>query len=283
MPDTNQESWTISPLAVLAESLNFLTANLRLLAVWSVLPLAVWVPLNVSARFINDFGIEDGPAIAILLLCAAVAVWLKVPLMVRLYRKALLGETPTSSYGLQLFNLTTWRYVWACVKITILFSIVGAVLIVVGIMCIVNSMPYWDGMQISASLNMVMFVFGTAIAILMKDVWLAPCMAILFSDVSQGGRMGIFDAHPVMQAAVRARWRIAAVQIVINLPVTALLVMNYIISAIGWTKQHTAVILTMDLALLLVGFAVNLWGASADAVIYQRLKGRLAPAPLEEA
>ena len=275
MPDTNQESWKFSPLAVLGQSLNFVIANLRLLAVWSVLPLSALLLYVIVNDLIITADISEKVKYSIILAGGILGVWLYVPLAVRIYRKALLGEIPSKHFVNQLFDVLTWRFIWASCK----FFLVGAVVLVVLVVLIVlvvlgisRAEPAWFTLAAESKVEYYMRFIGAAIGTLVMDVWLAPRMVVVFSRVSLGGGTTIFGADPMQQIALKARWRIAAVFVLLGMPKEAItLCIKY--SWLGlWLEQHPTTSLSMSLLGGLLEFAVWLWALVASANIYSRLR-----------
>ncbi|MFP5238199.1 MAG: hypothetical protein ACLGQW_00055, partial [Acidobacteriota bacterium] len=203
-----------------------------------------------------------------------------VPLEVRLYRKALLSEVPSSFYGMQLLDPGTWRYIGVYFKIigaylaaTILPGLLGAWLYAAsGAAASLKAMAGWQ--QAAGPAALVLSVCAVVY------LWLAPRAVMLFADAAAGGSMRLFGKNAAMLAACSARWRIVGLMFMIWLPQYAGVGMNILGDSLGWW-ENPALALAYGLCSYFVGFVTALVSIAAGAGVYARLQGRPEPAQAE--
>ncbi|WP_243438737.1 hypothetical protein [Fundidesulfovibrio soli] len=280
MTSDDGESWRFSPLAVAGGALAFVISNGSLLAKWALAPVAFGMFFHLFMPSKPASPDAGGPPVLVMLAISFLLLWVRVPLDVRLYRKALLSETPSSFYGMQLLEPGTWRYIGTYIKIT------GAYLAAAALPGTVLALAYivsGAGAGAKAAAGWEQAVGPVAYGLLICAagyLWLSPRATMLFADTAAGGSMRLFGRNPGMLAACKARWRIVAVMVMIWLPEYAGIGLNLLGDALGWW-ENTALALAFALVSYLLGFATALVSMAAGALIYSQLQGRPEPAPLD--
>ena len=280
MTSDDVESWRFSPLAVAGGALAFVITNRSHLAKWSLPPMAFGIFFHLFMPSKPTFSDAGGPPALVMMALSFLLFWVRVPLDVRLYRKALLSEMPSSLYGMQLLEPGTWRYIGTYMKIMGAYlaaavlsgMLLAAVYILSGAGAQLKGEPGWDQAVGPMACGLLICVLGY--------LWLSPRAVMLFADTAAGGSMRLFGKNPGMLAACKARWRIVTVMFMIWLPEYAGIGLNFLGDKLGWW-ENTALALAFTWSSYLLGFATALASMAAGAVIYAQLQGRPEPAPAE--
>ncbi|WP_243311442.1 hypothetical protein [Fundidesulfovibrio agrisoli] len=283
MTSEDGESWRFSPLAVAGGALSFVISNRSLLAKWALAPMAFGVLYHLLMPSKPVSPDASGATVLVMLALGFLLLWVRVPLDVRLYRKALLSETPSSFYGMQLLEGCTWRYLGTYFKIGVAYLggafLPGMLLAAVYVVSGPAAAKATEGWQQAVG----PVVYALAICAV-GYIWLAPRAVMLFADTAVGGSMRLFGRNPSLLAACEARWRIVAVMFLIWLPEYAGVGLNLLGDSLGWWENQ-ALALGFSVCSYFLGFATALVSMAAGAGVYARLQGRPEPAPeeLEEA
>ena len=278
MPESDSQSWRISPLAVAGQGLAFVAANLRTLAMWSVAPLAFGMLFHMLTPS-GPPAEGGGHSPAVLLALGLLLLWVRVPLEVRLYRKAVLSQPPATLYGQQLLEPGTWRYLGTYFKIMTAFLLASVLPCAVATGLLLSTGVAGQLQELPALEKTLVPVLAMALACAAVYVWLAPRAVLLFADAALGGSLTFFSKSPAMLAAVRARWRIAAAMLLIWCPQYALMAASLLGDSLGWW-DNPAVALAFSTIHYLFGFVTALVSMAAGAAVYSRLQGRPVPAPV---
>jgi hypothetical protein len=287
MGESDRAPWQFSPLAVVAESLAFVAANLRDIARWSLAPLAygLGVYLFMPELPAPAGGGGDVPSfLPALFLLAVILLWIRAPLELRLYRKVLLNVRPGQFYGLELVEKRTWAYLWAYVRVICLcVAACGPALILSSMLAApLAGTGLTTGLPEAARTAVPMLAVFVLLALFMYAV-LAPRVVMVFPDVAVNGPgrlfnpgpggKGLLGPGPLGEPARKARWRIVAVMALIWGPAHVLNALSYLGDAGGWWKELTG---SWEFVLVcyLMGFAAMLVSSVAGAVMYRHLRRR---------
>ena len=275
MGESEEAPWRFSPLAVVAESLVFTAFHFKAIAGWAFAPLAFGLAFHAFAPNPPE-GVEGASGfLPSILLLGFILLWVRVPLEVRLYRKALLNEDPGHFYGLDLIGARSWRYLWAYVRVICLFIAFmgpGVVLAALFAAPVVQSGLAGSAPEVVKTLAPAVGMFvllGLLYAVL------APRVILVFPEVALGGRGLLFKPGALGEAGKKARWRMVAVMAMIWAPEHTLNAFSYL--AGGWDVwKSLSESWWFTLASYLLGFATLIVSSVAGANIYQRLRSRLA-------
>jgi len=282
MGESDKAPWRFSPFRVVVESLAFTAANLPDIARWAVAPVVYGLGFHLYLRA-HPGGGENAPAFGPVLLLALILLWIRVPLEVRLYRRALLGERPKRFYGQELLERRTGAYLWAYARMIGLFA--GCVLAATSGLGLALGMPDAAGAEAASAQGLPLpLVAGVFLALGVVFAWLAPRVVLLFPDVALGGPGRLFPAEGLPEDARRARWRIVAVTALIWTPEFCLNVLTHAGLGGEWWAAATSGVWYL-VASFLVGLATLVLSSVAGARMYGLLipsGPRPAPEPQDD-
>lgn len=281
MGESDKAPWRFSPFRVVVESLLFLAAGFPDVARWSAAPVVYGLGFHIYLDMRSGSG-DFAPDFGAVLLLALVLLWIRVPLEVRLYRRALLGETPARFYGQELLARSTFAYLWAYVRMIGLFA--GCVMAATSVLGMaLGLMDEGAAEAVAAQGPPLPFVIGVFLALGAVFVWLAPRVVLLFPEVALGGPGRLFPAGGMPQDVRRARWRIVAVAAIIWTPEFCLNVLTHAGLGGAWWKAATSGVWYL-VASFLVGLGTLILSCVAGARMYGLLmpSGPRAAAPPPE-
>lgn len=215
-----------SPFSVVKASLAFTFTNIPALAKWSFAPLVYGLAFQFLLPLAPK-GEGEVPSLFVLLLLGAILLWIRVPLEVRVIRKALLGETPGHFYGLELLEKRTLRYMWAYVRvICLVVALLGPSMILA--LAAGESLAGKDGGGLQAGLPMTAWTVFAFVMLMVVYAFLAPKIVLVFPDAALDGQGLLFNTGSMGNLGRRARWRIVAVMAMVWAPVHSLHAFSYL-------------------------------------------------------
>jgi hypothetical protein len=274
MGESEEAPWLFSPLTVVTESLVFTAFHLKTIAGWAFAPLAFGLAFHYLAPSPPDGAEGTSGFLPNLLLLGFILLWIRVPLEVRLYRKALLDEDPGHFYGLDLIDARSWKYLWAYVRVICLFiGFMGPGVLLAAMF----AAPLAKSGLAGSVPEMVMTVapaVGMFVLLGLLYAVLAPRVILVFPEVAMGGQGLLFKPGALGEAGKKARWRMVAVMAMIWAPEHTLNAFSYL--AGGWEVWKILIeSWWFPLVSYLLGFATLIVSSVAGANMYRRLRSRL--------
>jgi len=275
MGESEEAPWRFSPLTVVTESLAFTVFHLKAIAGWALAPLAFGLAFHYFSPNSPE-GLESASGfMASLLLLGFILLWIRVPLEVRLYRKALLDEDPGHFYGLDLVEPRTWKYLWAYVRVICLFiGFMGPGVLLAAMFTAPLAKSGLAG-SVPEMVRSVAPAAGMFVLLGLLYAVLAPRVILVFPEVAMGGQGAFFKPGVLGEAGKKARWRMVAVMAMIWAPEHTLNAFSYLGG--GWEVwKSLAESWWFPLVSYVLGFATLIVSSVAGANMYRRLRSGLA-------
>jgi hypothetical protein len=273
MGESEEAPWRFSPLAVVTESLAFTAFHFKAIAGWALAPLVFGLAFHYLAP--SPQGGEDASGfLPSLLLLGIILLWIRVPMEVRLYRKALLDEDPGHFYGLELIEARTWRYLWAYVRVICLFiGFMGPGILLAAMFALPLAKSGLAG-SVPEMFKTLAPAVGMFVLLGLLYAVLAPRVILVFPEVVLGGQGLLFKPGALGEVGKKARWRMVAVMAMIWTPEHTLNAFSYIGGDWAvWKSLSESWWFTP--ASYLLGFATLIVSSVAGANMYRRLRSVL--------
>jgi hypothetical protein len=271
MGESDSAPWRFSPLEIVAHSLAFVMANLRDIAVWSAAPVLFGLGFHLFMPGAGPGGEAPPNFVPVLFLMAFLLLWIRVPLEVRLCRKALLDEPPGHFYGLELVEARSFRYLGVYIRVIGFFIALLAPAMLLLVWMTAPVAQNGAAGDLPEAMKGVFPALGMIGLLAVMYAALAPRVIVAFPDVALGGPGLLLNTGRLGDIAGKARWRMVAVMAIIWAPEHSLNAMSYLGQGIGWWKDVTESIWFIPLSYFL-GFATLIVSSVAGAFMYARLR-----------
>lgn len=271
MGESDPAPWRFSPLEIVMQSLAFVMANLRDIAVWSAAPVLFGLGFHLFLPGPPQGGEGSPNTVPVMFLMAFLLLWIRVPLEIRLCRKALLDENPGHFYGLELVEARSLRYLGAYMRVLGFFI---ALLAPAGLILALTVTPMAQNGAANAlpeAMKGVSPALGMIGLLALMYAALAPRVIPVFPDVALGGPGLLLNTGRLGEVAAKARWRMVAVMAIIWAPEHSLNAMSYLGQGIGWWKDVIESVWFIPVTYFL-GFATLIVSTVAGALMYEHVR-----------